>query len=144
MKAIVKYFVFRRLITDGNHHFCISGILLAAILILITWRFLTVFNVSVYLGSILKVIKLMTLETMKFMVVFFVAFLALFFAANTLAAGHPINDSTDFWEGMLYSLAVYMGIEEFTGSSDRPLVEVFFVVVTIFGSSLSLFLLFVS
>merc|ERR1719242_721581 len=113
-------------------------ILFAITLIALTWRFVIVFNTNLYLGKLLKIVKVMTWETVKFMAFIIVVLLALVFAARFLAANDKrSSDLDDFWYGIFFTVAVFFGGDDGAWSQSGDTVSmIFMTLVGLFGTML--------
>merc|ERR1719242_986277 len=113
-------------------------ILFAITLIALTWRFVIVFNTNLYLGKLLKIVKVMTWEAVKFMGFMLVVLLALVFAARFLAANDKdSSDLDEFWYGIFFTVAVFFGGDDGAWSQSGDTVSIIFMtLVGLFGTML--------
>eukprot|EP01083_Nonionella_stella_P127007 384693_1 len=113
---------------------------------LLTLRSLTLFSNTKYLGVLLKVIKLMTVQIFKFLYIYVVSMCGILFglwfivvanACNTTGGANDACDNfaiSELWFGLQYVFEVFIGTGDLSGVSNQPLGIIFMVAVTFFGT----------
>jgi len=115
----------------------IYRVLFALMLVALTWRFLVVLNANLYFGKLLKIIKVMSWESIKFFGFVFIVFVSIFLAAMFMSHDDKDSEFYDFWNGMLFSLAVFFGGEDGQWSESGDGISTsFMVIVGLFGTML--------
>eukprot|EP01084_Bolivina_argentea_P276300 471443_1 len=108
---------------------------------LITIRSLKIFNNSQYFGSLVRIIKLMLAEAIKFAFIYFLTMIAILFGLwiiSSVSSENVDDDRTQFWEygimyGLLYVFEIFIGTKEISEFELSSLGTIYLVIASFFG-----------
>ena len=141
------FFIMEKWTFDGSNAHWLEQIYLFSFgfqIILLTIRGLSLFSNSIYLGTLLRAVKLMALEIVKFFSIFVVVMFGFLFGLWLITAANECidNNSDDcgdyavntIGEGLGYVFEVFIGTGDLSGVADEPIAIYFMVIATIFGT----------
>ena len=121
--------------------------LFAIQILILTVRSLTLFSNTHYLGTLLRVVKMMTVEIVRFMYIYIIALLgflfALWFVVISNKCADPEHEEEEecndyavagIWEGLSYVFQIFVTTGDLSGIVDQPTAAVLMVFATLFGT----------
>jgi len=105
----------------------------------LTLRMLTILNTTTYFGKMLKIIKLMCIETIKFLIMYFIYIVGFWCGIWMIIIANSGDEDEDFepedrWESLIYTLQVFIGTGDLNGVVSQKIAQSYMVIATIFGT----------